>query len=166
MSASGHQSGISLIGDIVGSEIIIAHIAQQITQTSTFFVEVVDIELRTRGNGRTSASALKDAHRAWRETFVIDRINEIRLVHGDMILYLCLQGVMLLRNHFVRYIATEIAIITQDILSRLRTDAGIDTRYEYGVSSKMVEDPFAQALLALDERVVNPQTYGEWRAHR
>ena len=68
---------------------------------------------------------------------------------------------MLLRNHFVGNIAAEIAVITQDILCRLRTNAWVDTRNKNGVGSKMVKYPFAQSFLALDKSIVEPKPYRE-----
>ena len=91
MSASWHQCGVCLISNIVRPEIKVAHVTQKVTQAQTLGIKVVDIELSTWSDRRTYASPLEDTCGSRRESFVVNRINEIGLVHVDFILYLSLK---------------------------------------------------------------------------
>ena len=86
--SAGHQSRICLIGQIVGTEIIASHIAQQGTDAGTFSVKIGHIKLFARTDERTAAAHIHDLQSPFTETMIVNRINEIGITHIHRILYL------------------------------------------------------------------------------
>ena len=154
---SGYQSRIRLVSHIVGTEIKISEVTQQCTDTGAFFVQINHVELLTRTYIRHPASALHNPQSLGSEPLIVNRINEIRVLHIHRIDNARLQTVFLINNRFISYLPIEIAIITKQISSYLHTYLRVDRRNKYGrIGRKTVEHPFTESLLIFHEVIVHP----------
>ena len=161
-----HQGRVRLIGQVIRTEIIATHVAQEVTDAGTLAVQVRHIELLARTDKGTATAQPQNGHGAGRETPVVHGVDEVRTTHIDRILHTGLQRILGVGQHLVSHLALEIAVIVQQVRGGLGADIRIHPGKQYGLGGKAVEYPAPQPLLVLLEAVVHPQAQGEGDAHR
>ena len=164
---STYQCCIGLIGQIIGTEIVVAHIAQQITDTRTFFIQIEHIELFARADKRASATSLHDTHGSFIKALEVYRIYYIWITKIYRILQLNFLRIFLIGKCLVRNFTIKIAKFTKDIFARFLSDSRIHLRQQYRIGSKAVEYPPSNTffILVFLKAIIHPQAYRERYFH-
>ena len=158
---TGIGYAVGEILDIVGTEEIVASVAQAVGDACARYVERVGRIACPRGKIRIAESERVDhAVERRRVGQQGDHFHRIGRTWSDSISDLGFPGVATLDKLIARR-ASEIAIIVQDLVDHLHAHFGTHVRHKHGLGHKFLIKPVLQTRLGVAPVVVDPQSEGK-----